>query len=285
MIKCIAIDMDGTLLTAAQKVTEENIAAIKLAQSQGVEVVIATGRSYQEAYFVLAGTGIDCPMICVNGAEVRNIKKEIIAENPLNKTAVKAAIEILQRNDVYFEVYTNNGSYTIDEEKAVSVIVDIVLSANPEMDAKEVETAARIRVTKGLVKKISDYEAIIQDEEHKVYKLLAFSFVEDKLRSAEKELHTVASLAVTTSAKSNLEVTAKDAQKGNALEKYVKESGISLQETMAIGDNHNDVSMFQIVGRAVAMGNASAEIKAQCDAVTLTNEESGVAKAILEVLK
>ncbi len=56
-------------------------------------------------------------------------------------------------------------------------------------------------------------------------------------------------------------------------------------DTMAIGDNYNDLSMFQRVGRAVAMGNADEEIKGQCHFVTLTNEESGVAKAIMDALK
>lgn len=49
MIKCIAIDMDGTLLTSTQEITKENREAIKEAQDKGVEVVIATGRAYEEA--------------------------------------------------------------------------------------------------------------------------------------------------------------------------------------------------------------------------------------------
>ena len=45
MIKCIAIDMDGTLVNSEQVVSKENAQAIKTAQKAGVEVVIATGRS------------------------------------------------------------------------------------------------------------------------------------------------------------------------------------------------------------------------------------------------
>jgi len=284
MIKCIAIDMDGTLLTATQQVTTENIAAIKKAQSQGVEVIIATGRSFQEASFVLAETGVTCPMICANGAEIRDVNKEIIAVNSLEKSLVITAIEILNKYGIYFEVYTNHGSYTIDEEKAVSVIVDIVLSANPEMDANEVKIAAKARLTKGLVHKIDSYEALFHDKEKEIYKLLAFSFEKNLLENAERALLEIEGLAVTASAESNLELTSKHAQKGLALEKYIKAKGVSLQETMAIGDNYNDLSMFKLVGRAVAMGNAHDNIKAQCDAVTLSNEESGVAKAILDVL-
>ena len=49
MIKLIATDMDGTLLNAAHEISEENINAIKYAQSKGITVVIATGRAFYEA--------------------------------------------------------------------------------------------------------------------------------------------------------------------------------------------------------------------------------------------
>lgn len=285
MIKCIAIDMDGTLLNASQQVTAENIAAIKKAQSQGVEVLIATGRSFQEASFVLANTELECPMICVNGAEVRAVNKEIMTVNVLEKSIVASVIEILHKNDVYFEVYTNKGSYTTDENKAISIIVDIFASANPDVDPQKIMKGAKERLTKGLVHKIEHYEELFHSKEEKIYKLLAFSLDKDSLKNAEEALLVMEGIAVAASGKSNLEITSVNAQKGLALEAYVKARGISLKETMAIGDNYNDLSMFKLAGRAVAMGNASDQIKAQCDIVTLTNEESGVAKAILYVLK
>ena len=64
----------------------------------------------------------------------------------------------------------------------------------------------------------------------------------------------------------------------------MKAKGIDLAETMAMGDSFNDVSMLERVGRAVAMGNAAYEIKSLSDVITSTNDEHGVAKAILEVL-
>ena len=91
-------------------------------------------------------------------------------------------------------------------------------------------------------------------------------------------------MAVSSSGHENLEITNRQAQKGIALEAFVKAKGIVLAETMAMGDSFNDVSMLERVGRAVAMGNAAYEIKTLCDVVTETNDEHGVAKAILEVL-
>lgn len=285
MIKCIAIDMDGTLLTATQQITPENKEAILRAQSQGVEVVIATGRSYTEASFVLDAAGLTCPMICANGAEVRSIRHGIIATNSLEKSTARKISAILDRNKLYFEVYTNKGTYTLDEEKAVSIMVDIYMSANPEADINEVMKVAEKRITKGLVHKVGSYDLLFNHDEHQIYKLLAFSFEQDVLSEAKEELLKIDGLAISSSGEENLELTSVNAQKGIALEKFAQANGIEMKDTMAIGDNYNDLSMFKRAGISVAMGNADEIIKAQCDKVTLTNEESGVAKAILEALE
>lgn len=285
MIKLIAIDMDGTLLTAAQQITNENMKAIRMAQSQGVVVVIATGRSYTEASFVLDAAGITCPMICVNGAEIRSVHKDIISTNALGKPTVKKIAAILDRNKLYFEVYTNKGTFTTDKDKAVSIMVDIYMSANPEANVKEVKKVAEKRVTKGLVHKVESYDQLFNNDEYRIYKLLAFSFNQDLLFEVKNELVKVEGLAVSSSGKENLELTSVYAQKGIALKKFAQENGIDMKDTMAIGDNYNDLSMFKVAGVSVAMGNADEVIKAQCDKVTLTNEESGVAKAIWDALE
>lgn len=285
MIKCIAIDMDGTLLTATQQITPENLEAIRRAQSKGVEVVIATGRSYTEASFVLDAAGLTCPMICANGAEIRSIHKEIVATNSLEKSTARKITAILDRYRLYFEVYTNKGTFTLDEEKAVSIMVDIYMSANPEADVNEVMKVAEKRITKGLVHKVESYDLLFNNDEHQIYKLLAFSFEQDILSEAKRELLKVEGLAISSSGEENLELTSINAQKGIALEKFAQANGIDMKDTMAIGDNYNDLSMFNLAGLSVAMGNADVAIKAQCDKVTLTNEESGVAKAIWDALE
>ena len=56
--------------------------------------------------------------------------------------------------------------------------------------------------------------------------------------------------------------------------------GIAREETMAFGDGENDISMLKAAGIGIAMGNASDQVKAAADEVTLTNEQAGVAAAI-----
>lgn len=78
----------------------------------------------------------------------------------------------------------------------------------------------------------------------------------------------------------NIEFTAANVNKGLGLHFLAKELGISMEETMAVGDSGNDAEMLKAAGLGVAMGNASKAIKDISDVVTLTNEECGVAHAI-----
>ncbi|WHY77533.1 Cof-type HAD-IIB family hydrolase [Neobacillus sp. WH10] len=284
MVKIIASDMDGTLLNSVQQISVENKEAILKAQAQGVEFVVATGRSYQEAIYVLREAGLKCPIICVNGAEVRSKEGDILSATPITKHKAREVAEKLRELDIYFEVYTNKGAFTVDPDKAISTLVDIIISANPEADRDEVAYAAGARLREGLVQIIEDYEILFADENIQIYKLFTFSFNSDKLAAASNTLMDFEGLAISTSGHENLEITANQAQKGIALESFAKSRGIDISETMAIGDNYNDVSMFERAGRSVAMGNANYEIKALCDVITDTNNEHGVAKAILEVL-
>ncbi|MDQ0218581.1 HAD family phosphatase [Peribacillus cavernae] len=285
MVQYIVSDMDGTLLNKDQKVSKENKEAIERAQNQGVEVIIATGRSFQEARFALDEANLECPVICVNGAVVYTKDGALAASNPMDPDTVKSVIQYLENEGIYFEIYTNDGTYTKNYEKSLATLVDILLTANPDLDPLKVTEQARQRVTVSHIKSIEDYEKLLSISEIEYYKFLIFSNDLQKLGDTASALKENNHLAVSSSGRENLEITSRDAQKGIALEKYVKERGGSLTEAMAIGDNFNDVSMLERVGRSVAMGNAPTKIKNICEFITDTNDENGVANAINKVLK
>lgn len=245
MIKCIATDMDGTLLGSNGQISTKNKEAILLAQEQGIEVVVATGRSYLEAFDALEEAGLKCPVIAVNGAEVYTKEGEVISSVSIDKKLAKIVAKMLREQEIYFDVYTQDGRFT---------------------------------------KEASDYDQFLNDEDSQIFKFLAYSFDSEKLETTKKELSDFKELAISSSGQENLEINHFQAQKGIALKAYVKSKGIDLSETMALGDHMNDVSMFELVGRAVAMGNASETLKSLCDVVTCTNDEHGVAKAILDIL-
>ena len=72
----------------------------------------------------------------------------------------------------------------------------------------------------------------------------------------------------------------KGVSKGDTLAKLGELLDISPQEMMTMGDQENDLSMIELAGLGVAMGNATDQVKATAQYVSLTNEEDGVAHAI-----
>lgn len=89
-------------------------------------------------------------------------------------------------------------------------------------------------------------------------------------------------LAIThdRTAPNGLEIVNTGSSKGNRLAEWVAGKGIALDQVIAFGDNHNDISMFQQVGLGVAMGNATPEIQQYADFVTCSNDDSGIASAL-----
>ncbi|HDC8080041.1 TPA: HAD-IIB family hydrolase, partial [Staphylococcus aureus] len=102
---------------------------------------------------------------------------------------------------------------------------------------------------------------------------------------ASKILAESPNLAISSSSRGNIEITHSDAQKGIALETIAERLGIEMKDVMAIGDNLNDVSMLEKVGYPVAMENGAEEVKKIANYVTDTNENSGVGKAIMKLLR
>jgi Cof subfamily protein (haloacid dehalogenase superfamily) len=277
--------MDGTLLNGKMEVSEENRAAIKKAQELGIEVVVATGRSYMEARFALDGTGIECPIIAVNGAEVRNAEGEIIQFTALEDDLAYNLYRRLKDVGVYFEIYTNQATYTENAEKAVELLIDIVLSAHPETKVEDIRERARLRIDSGLVRQVNDYEEIIRDTSQHIYKFFVFSNDYNLLKKAADQLEGIDGIAVSSSGNENLEVTNDQAQKGITLENYLASKGLSMKDALAVGDNYNDLSMLERAGYSYAMGNADDNIKKAARFETSKNDDSGVAKAIEDALE
>ena len=82
----------------------------------------------------------------------------------------------------------------------------------------------------------------------------------------------------------NVEITSRDATKGAALEFLCGYLGIPTARSVAFGDERNDCSMLRAAGLGIAMGNASPQARAAAGAVTASNDEDGVARAVLRLL-
>ena len=269
MIKLIATDMDGTLLNAGHEITTMNQEAIKFAQANGITVVIATGRAFYEAQTPVAETDLKVPYICLNGAEVRDESFNIMSTSHLNHDLVHKITTALKNNHIYYQIYTNRGIYTEDPKRDLAIYIDIAERAGQKADVDKIRNNIQKRIDNGTLKVVDNYDSIEDIPGELIMKALASS----------------PNLAVSSSSRGNLEITHSNAQKGIALSAIAHQLGIDLTDVIAIGDNLNDISMLERVGYPVAMNNATDEVKHIAKYVTDTNENSGVGKAIMKILK
>ncbi|OEL03436.1 HAD family hydrolase [Staphylococcus casei] len=285
MINLIATDMDGTLLNAAHEISEENIQAIQYAQSQGITVVIATGRAFYEANTPINQTDLKVPYICLNGAEVRDESFNIMSTSNLNRELINRVTAELDNENVYYQIYTNLGIYTENPQRDLDIYIDIAERAGQTADVEKIKSGIQKRIDNGTLKVVDNYDKIENTPGEIVMKILAFDSDLTKIDRMSKKLAESESLAISSSSRGNIEITHADAQKGIALTTIAERLNIDMANVMAIGDNLNDISMLERVGYSVAMDNATSEVKEVAKYVTDTNEQSGVGKAIMKLLK
>ena len=114
-MKLIATDLDGTLLNEKGEVSKENAQAIRKAMALGIKFVVATGRSYDAANKPLQAVGLICPIICLNGVNTYSVDKNMLRNAPMDIIISRKIQTLCQKEDIYFELFTNNGVYSTRE--------------------------------------------------------------------------------------------------------------------------------------------------------------------------
>lgn len=281
MIQLIASDMDGTLLNAEMEISEENVAAIKKVQAAGIEFVVATGRSIEEAQPILESAGIKCRYITSNGAQIFDENGQNIFTVGIEKEKLALALPILRRHDIYFELFTDHGGFTENIDDRIASVAHWLKSTSPNLTEAESFEIAKSHMATLPISFVADFKEVLDNPEVTVLKIFAMGQIDDPaLLSAKEELLQIPNLAVTSSGANNIEVNHEAAQKGQSLQKVTELLNLPLSKVAALGDNFNDMSMIAAAGIGIAMANAEDEVKAIAKYTTVTNIENGVAHAV-----
>ena len=284
LIKVIASDMDGTLLNSQHDITEENVKAILKAKELGVHFIIATGRMYDSVKPFMDKHGIKCEYILMNGAEFRNENGELVESINMDKRKIKDILNILCKEDLIVELYTDDGSYTTStKEEALKEMVYRVQNFEKVQDYDKALEIAKEHEHFKTLKYIDDIDKFIESR-IEIRKIITFSNDVEVINKTKVELNNIGGLAVLSSFITNIEITDERAQKGYILKKVTEKMGIKNEEVIAFGDSFNDYSLFTEFEKAYAMENAIPEIKEIAKNITDTNDNSGVAKAIYKEL-
>lgn len=276
-MKLIAIDLDGTLLSKDGIISEENVRALQDAQKQGHVVTICTGRSLIDAKQILQNVGIDCPMITGNGA-VSYYDNKLIQEWTLKPELVTELLSLVESQQFFYQIYTNKGTFMVhDGRDRLESEIEKQIAADPDFPAEWARKEVDIEYAQhGLL----PYEQFEQNTGLPVNKVYVLSFDKQKLKQLREMLEGRTDLSLTTSGWTKLEIAHPAANKGSGLRHMAEYIGIPLEETVAIGDQWNDLPMFEVAGMSIAMGNAAEEVKAISTYVTKTQSENGVAHAL-----
>lgn len=283
IMKLIAIDLDGTLLNSESVPSLNNLEAIKNTLSRNHIVVICTGRaSYDVAY--LLGKEVQIPIIGVNGSTIHDHNGELLYKVCLDKFTCKKIINYFQENDMYFEIFTNEAIYsTYDGEGKLKAEMDIIKSANPNLDKNDLWKSAIQQIKQFGIKPTRNMNEILE-REIDVYKIMTFTYNEEFLEKTRRYFSLEEKVSLTSASQRTVELIPKVANKGAAVKFLSRHYNISLDDVIVIGDSYNDISMFSVGGTKVAMGNAIDEIKKMSSIITNDNDQDGVAYALNNLL-
>jgi Cof subfamily protein (haloacid dehalogenase superfamily) len=274
-IRLIAIDIDGTLLNSQLQISPANLAALQRAHAEGIEVVLGTGRRHAFALPIAEALGFDLWMISSNGAVTRSTREE-----PFHIDCLPA------------EVARELCTYLGDDFRANTVIT----FERPGRGALVVERTEELTesIQRWIEKNAQFIEYCVPIEDAIITDPIQAMFCGTiaKMELAQKKLTAWRGLNDITILKTQydhrnlciVDILNRDCSKGHALERFAQSRGIAPQEIMAIGDNYNDIEMLRFAGHPFIMANAAPELKQNGWPVTLTNDESGVAAAIEQVL-
>lgn len=265
-IAVIALDMDGTLLSSDHQVTEKTAGAIQQARKKGIEVILVTGRHHMMAYPVHHQLALDTPLICANGAYVFDTKSQQITSGAsLSDRQWQQLIPLIESLQLDAICHFSDGIGHQPENEHVGRVKKLVhaLPSNQRPHFIEHESIAALCHTHTPLWKIELSHATT-------------SAIDEFIAALPSEL----AITYDRTAPNGLEIVNTGNSKGNRLAEWVTHRGLTLEQVIAFGDNHNDISMFQQVGLGVAMGNAAAEIRQQAHFVTGTNDNDGIAAAL-----
>ena len=286
MIKLVACDLDGTLFNSNMTVSDTNTQAVKNAQNNGIEFLIATGRAPRESRSILKDADLNTGFISLNGALVFNEEGKLIVKHSIPTNKAIQIVNLLHDAGFYFEIVTEKQVYSENLEQRITNVAHLMVDLNPLLDFRQAVAISAGNKTITNMKQVPSFTKLLSDPQIEVMKFIAFdSRGHEACADVKEEIAKLGDLVVTSSSSSNIEINAVKAQKGLALLDYAKLKNIKQNEIAAIGDNLNDKSMIRAAGVGVAMGNAIPLIKDIAQVTTKNNNEDGVAYILNQFVK
>jgi Cof subfamily protein (haloacid dehalogenase superfamily) len=291
--RLIAIDMDGTLLNSDGRVSSRNLASLRLAESLGAEIVIATGRRHSYAMRVLAELDLNpsSALVSSNGTVIRTLDSKLLHRSHMSLESalwlcnhvsefrntmvitfdrVNAAGEdsrgalVCERLD---ELHASIGRWMQTNAPYIQRVdrLEDSLTADAPIQMMLCGTAARMA------------EAEARLLEHPSVTAVGDSDADGAEITLHRTIYPDKNLSI-------VDILPAGCSKASALQRLCELRGVTAADVLAIGDNWNDLPMLRLAGQAVLMSNAPEDLLSLARAhgwhIAASNDEDGVAMAI-----
>jgi Cof subfamily protein (haloacid dehalogenase superfamily) len=271
MYQVLALDLDGTVLNSEHGIHADVKAAIIEAKDI-CHVILVTGRHHTAARPYYEDLKLNTPAICCNGTYVYDYHNhKILAENSIAKENAKKFLAIANEYKMNLVLYVTH-SMVYSRCQPVDYMRNLECWAN----TFDVGRKPSIRKIDSFAAEIDEAEYVwkfvIEGEAECIAEIEALDFVRENF-SGER------------SWSNRVDFSNKGNAKGTRLSEYLEQHGFKPKDVMAVGDNHNDISMIKLAGLGVAMQNADDKVKQAADVICETdNNQGGLARLIREQL-
>ncbi|MEO8898852.1 MAG: HAD family hydrolase [Candidatus Dormibacter sp.] len=260
--RLVVLDVDGTLINQDLQIHPRTAAAVGAARRR-LPVILATGRMYRSVLPWARQLGITEPLVCYQGALVRELPDgevpgRVLSEEALPPGVAARAIEIARGHDWHRQAY-------VDDELFC------------EQDRREAHFYARIAQVP--IRFVDDLISVVSGGSTKIV------CVSEDQAAVEACLVTMSAefgerARVTRSMEQFVEMSSPRVNKASATELVCRRIGLTLADAVAVGDAPNDVEMLEAAGCGVAVRVARAEVLAAADATCAPPEQAGVADVL-----
>ena len=262
-IRLICFDVDYTLLTDEQVLTEKTETTLKQLQQMGITLMVATGKNLASTRQIVDAFSMNSPLIFINGSLIQLADGEILSKHTIPYDNVQQILELGERYKTEMMLYFPDET-VVRAGGRFSYALDRYGGPSPRVVEKWDDLGDTLQQVLKIV--------FIDGEDHQRLERMD----EILQREIETGIDTVFSLPIL------LEVQPQGVCKGTALRQVAEMLQIPREEIIAFGDGNNDKEMLQFAGIGVALQNATPELKLAADKIVPSNNEEGPAKFLCE---
>lgn len=263
-------DLDGTLLSASGSLSTECIQRLNHLIDRGLRFTIATARNYDSAHPILKGLNLKIPAILFNGVYLTEFKtgQNVFLADFITQEVVGEMLKLVKPKELHpfiYSYFSNGEKHRVYYRKTTNPGAEAYLaSLDGDKRLRKVDdyNFAQEEKVSGflLIDKKKVLEPIHQELKKKFPQEISLYFAED----------------VSKKGYFWLQAYHREANKAYMIKILAQYLKIPMQNVVVFGDYMNDLGMFNIAGRAIAVSNAIPEVKRAAHEIIGSNDNGSV---------